>query len=247
MPTLTSTQTRSANNAPLYVPTDGAGDALVSGSLTVAGTFSAQGTSFLGGPTFTQGVTSTTISTTGAINSGGALTVGTVAANQNLSVNGSVNVTGSVDAAVSSRAGGFIGLLNGGPVPAAFPAGIVGGTTAAPVPASFLYGIGSLGSGQTIGATSGSVVIGGLLINYATGSTDSDGNVGFTFSRPYASGVTPAMATTCGNPGSSYILANIQQFSNVGAAIQVYAPDTGTPHHAGPNIFASIIAMGPVP
>jgi hypothetical protein len=43
MPTLPSTQTQSANGVPLYVPTDGDGNAVVSGNLTVAGSVLSDG------------------------------------------------------------------------------------------------------------------------------------------------------------------------------------------------------------
>lgn len=120
MPNLTSTQTRSANDAPLYVPMDGRGNAQIAGSVIVGGSATVLG------PTDLRGNVS--------IGAQGLLPPAV-----NLSLrNGTVAAAGFVSGTVAS------------PLPAVLPAGVVttqvravdvvGGTPTAPAPASFPIG-----------------------------------------------------------------------------------------------------------
>lgn len=135
MPTLTSTQTRSANDVPLYVPTDGSGGVVIPGSLTVLGP-----TSLVGGP-----VTVGTVAANVTLGINGGLRVGDGVNPRGIDVpNGSIQATGlrALDRAVAVS--GFIGGSTTAPSVALFPSGIsttgrifqsTTGTSVAPVPA----------------------------------------------------------------------------------------------------------------
>jgi len=125
MPSLTSTQTRSANNTPLYVPTDGSGSSIVPSNLTVNGLLRSKGGLAVGNGTPFDGnsasvagrivvgdtVIAGSVSTVGGgvIRSLGGLAVGngTPFDNQSAVIGGRVDVGDSITAVGSITASNF--------------------------------------------------------------------------------------------------------------------------------------------
>ena len=136
MPVLTSTQTRTANDAPLYVPMDGKGNARVSGNLRVLGSATIdQGLSvsqslLVGG----AGATVNLVPSTGSVvmlGGGGALTIGdNTTTGTSIALNGQVGAKALGVGTLAGPANEALFANNGiyGPgtgVAAAFPAGLV--------------------------------------------------------------------------------------------------------------------------